>query len=882
MKYKFRLLAAALFCASAALAQQAPPADKPKPVEATKTAEEGVVALDMVTVTANRREQFQQKVSGVVQTLDADQLRRDGISDIRLLQAAIPGLNIANQEGNVEIYIRGVGSSNNTELGDPAAAPHFNGNYIARPRGLGLMFYDLERVEVNKGPQGTIYGRNAMAGTLNIISAKPKLGQFSGFAQAEASNRGGAGAEAAVNMPLGKDLAIRVAGYYTKKDAGYTNASTDANAAKLPPAGLEENSAARVSLLWEPTDALRLSVVADTGKERGTGYPGSSIYNAVTATGKRADELDLSRVIYRGAPGRLDNKLSGIQGKLEVDLGPISAEFNVAQRKVDFNQRNAQADGIAYPGRDQSGQAWDVYSTQYWLTQSTAKTVEARFSSNDKGPLHWNAGAFHFNENQGVGYLSLVDAGYCCYSGTEFTMPEVKGRSTAYFADATFDLSKELRLIGGARHTTESKSRYGIGGNIALTLGAENYDCCFATRFGTEGFVPNLLDRPTFDLSKVTTPAQIAQFLLETTKTPGARDTVAAQIGPIASGANPAGGCFTRADINNGNKTCPQINPSDKKGGFSYANLTIPSQQIGASKFNYNDFRIGVEKDLNRDQMLYAKVSTGHKAGGFNDSFNGSNIPETFMPERLTVYEVGSRNAFDVGGRRAIFNVTGFYYDYKDQVFQDLTCINLDTSKTPPECAGYSLVNRNIGTSRIMGLELEGKFALPAAFNLDLQATLLDTKITRGQVADARAIDYGAGGKSPLVSLVGNQLPLASRYNLSARLQQSFALGQGRFDWQALANYRSSYFLTQFNETDIVFLDGSRLTAMKAGFPDSQRGFATLNLGVGYSLASFRVEAFAANVTNEQASMKAIIGPNLNIRFLNDARSYGARLRVNF
>ena len=79
----------------------------------------------------------------MVQTLDADQLRRDGISDIRLLQAAIPGLNIANQEGNVEIYIRGVGSSNNTELGDPAAAPHFNGNYIARPRGLSWFYWEL-------------------------------------------------------------------------------------------------------------------------------------------------------------------------------------------------------------------------------------------------------------------------------------------------------------------------------------------------------------------------------------------------------------------------------------------------------------------------------------------------------------------------------------------------------------------------------------------------------------------------------------------------------------------------------------------------------------------------------------------------------------------
>src|SRR4051812_40117527 len=81
-------------------------------------------AVDKVIVTANRRIETLQTVSGVVQTIDGEQLRRDGVTDIRQLQTEIPGMNIANQEGNVEIYIRGVGSSNNTELGDPAAAPH--------------------------------------------------------------------------------------------------------------------------------------------------------------------------------------------------------------------------------------------------------------------------------------------------------------------------------------------------------------------------------------------------------------------------------------------------------------------------------------------------------------------------------------------------------------------------------------------------------------------------------------------------------------------------------------------------------------------------------------------------------------------------------------
>ena len=97
-----------------------------------------------------------------------------------------------------------------------------------------------------------------------------------------------------------------------------------------------------------------------------------------------------------------------------------------------------------------------------------------------------------------------------------------------------------------------------------------------------------------------------------------------------------------------------------------------------------------------------------------------------------------------------------------------------------------------------------------------------------------------------------------------------------------LANYRSDYFLSQFNEREVVFLDGKTITALAAGFSDRQKGFTTVNIGLGYSLGAYRFEAFAQNVTNVQASQKAIVGTNLDVRFLNDARSYGLRGRVEF
>ncbi len=864
---------------------------------------EDVTELDKIIVTTNRRAQTSQSVSGLVQTVSGEQLRKDGITELRQIQQAIPGMNIANQEGNVELYIRGVGSSNNTELGDPGAAPHLNGIYIPRPRGLGMMFFDIDRVEVNKGPQGTLYGRNAMAGTLNIITAKPKIGQSGGFVQGEVSNRSGRGAEAAFNVPLGDSAAMRGAVTYVNKDYGFVNHTAQVlasgavtspppallAAAGYKPAGLEKNYGGRLSFLWDPTDKLRLSAVLDAGRETGTGYPGANISEAVKTTGLRAENLDLRKVVYRGTEGDMTNKLWGVQAKIDYDVGPFNVEFNSSVRNVDFNQRNASSSSIDYPGRNYNAVKWDDYSSQYWLTKSRSVINELRLYADDpKSTLKWTGGLFNFKENQQTGFLSLADAGYCCYSGTEFTMPDVRGRSTAVYGDATWSLADSFRALGGLRYTRESKYRYGIGGNLALVLGGANDACCVGTRFGTEGFQPAFLNRPNFNVSGNLTQQQKALILIQSTLTPGARDTLIPQISAIANGTNPNGTCFTRPDIDNGFVTCA----TNTNGGFNYANLTIPGQQIGSSKANYGDFRLGFEWDLNKDQMLYGKVSSGHKAGGFNDSFKESEIPETFKPESLIVLETGIRNTFNLDGRRAVFNLTGFFYDYKDQIFQDLTCINFDATKPQP-CQSYSLVNRNIGRSRLAGLEMETRLPLSSSIKLDLNGTFLQTKITKGELADFRAQSFDDNefgrGRTPIISVVGNKLPLASKYSFAARLQQTLPVGGGKFDWQALLSYRSAYYLTPFNESAVVYLDpdptkatGGTKTALVAGFPDRQRGFATLNLGLGYTIGSLRMEVFAANVTNEQASQKAIVGSGLNLRFLNDARSYGLRGRLDF
>jgi iron complex outermembrane receptor protein len=852
------------------------------PDEATASA----TTLDSVIVTVERREQNLQKYAGTAQAFSQDELRLLGINtEMRNLQVAVPGLSMSNQEGNLEIFIRGVGSANNTELGDPGAAPHVNGNYIPRPRGLGTMFYDLERVEINKGPQGTLRGRNALAGTLNIVTKRPELGgEFSGYAEAEAGNRSTEGFQLGLNFPLGDYAALRFAGYSLEKDSSFVNAGLGGQR----PAGIQDEQAGRLSFLYEPDDKLSVFAMLDFGRELGTGYPGANIYGAARE-GFAPDDIDLRQVVYTGPQGTLDSTGWGFQGNIAYDFGGITLEYNGSYRDVEYNQVNANSAGVNWPGRDLSAQGpdgtgggvnYDSFSTVYWQTLSQSQVHEVRLFSDDQARFRWTAGGFYFHEEQQVGFFSLADRGVF-YSGTEFTMPDVDGKSTAVFADGTFDVSDAFRVKGGVRYTKESKSRYGIGGNWTIGLGSEGFGCCFNVRLGTEGFRPALTDRPNFDVSGLTTNADFARFLLQGILTPGARDTLVGNLAGVIDGTRPNGTCIDRPDNGGGALDCPA------DGQHSFFALGIPAQQFGESEFDFFDWRLGLEYDLGERNLVYATVSTGHKAGGFNDSFDVDEIPETFEPESIIALEVGSKNSFDFLGNVSTFNVSGFYYDYSDQVFQDLAVIAVNPQG---EATGFALVNRNVGKSVLYGLEAESRLNLGSGFGLNLNALYLETEVKEGVVADVRSQNFGAGGITSQIDLSGNELPLSSKYTLNAQLTHSFDTSIGTFDWQILGSYRSDFYLTQYNDRDVVFVSDTAGTvdriedAATAGFPDQQEGYTQVNAGLGWTSldGAVRVEAYGSNLTNKDVSQKALVGSGINVRFLNDARAYGLRVRYRF
>src|SRR5688572_17337178 len=165
--------------------------------------------LEEVVVTAQRREETLQKSSLSIQVLSDEELWQAGVAHSADLNRLIPGIQIAGGGNASQIYIRGVGDFAASPLSNPAVAVNVDGIYISRPHGVNSSFYDLARLEVLRGPQGTLYGRNASGGALNLITNRPSLAGVAGNVSVDVGNFNLAQVQGALNVPLGDTVAIR-------------------------------------------------------------------------------------------------------------------------------------------------------------------------------------------------------------------------------------------------------------------------------------------------------------------------------------------------------------------------------------------------------------------------------------------------------------------------------------------------------------------------------------------------------------------------------------------------------------------------------------------------------------------------------------------------
>ncbi len=432
--------------------------------------------LEEIVVTAQRREESLQKAAVAVTAVTGDDLTKSGITETANLGRLVPSLVVQPTGGTTSFFLRGVGTNSQNSFAENAVAFNFNGVYVGRPTAPAGVFYDLERVEVVKGPQGTLYGRNATGGAINVIPKKPVLGTFAGEGLLEYGNYDSKKASLALNIPIGSTAALRLAGQIVDRD-GYISDGYDD----------DKGEAFRASLLIEPSDRWSMTLVADYYNQHGKG-PGAVLLPearyTVPALEDRVSISDLrARTAIRGlaagifAPpfcggfgnfvnsgcialpgtdGFLDNKFYGVSATVVGDMGFGTLTVIPAYRRSDVNV-------LTYlPGF--AGTIQDV---------AEQTSLEVRLASNEDKQLRYVLGAFYFGEDQVT--ENFFRQGNL--STTRFT-PRLNTESFAAFGQLTFDVTDAVRLVAGGRYTKEDKSQLtsvaagGLPGPISPPLSA--------------------------------------------------------------------------------------------------------------------------------------------------------------------------------------------------------------------------------------------------------------------------------------------------------------------------------------------------------------------------------------------------------------------------
>ncbi|MDB5577583.1 MAG: TonB-dependent receptor plug [Bradyrhizobium sp.] len=440
--------AAGLIFSQAARAQQAPlkGADSRAPTAPSSGQSSASAELGDIIVTAERRSESLQKTAVPVSAVTGDQLVAAGVSDVNNLSKLVPALVVAQSGGPAtNFFLRGVGTFAQSIQRENSIAFNFDGVYIGSPTAPLGTFYDLERVEVLKGPQGTLYGRNATGGSINVLPKRPSLRGIEAEVTAEYGNYDAKKVTGGINIPLGQTLAVRFAGQVVDRD-GYLSDGTDD----------ERGAAGRISLLFKPSNDFSATLVGDYFKQWGKGaggvlQPSSLVPTAPDPTDRigSSDPRSTAELFLRfptvrsgavtvpQADSYNHSENYGVTATIEGNVGFGTLTTIAAYRNSKPDYRSI-AFGYPYNGDENNSQM----------------SLEVRLASNSDHRLRYVVGGYMFLENKrgqdSIDQGPIQRTSYYVRQNTD---------SYAAFGQATYDLMDGFRLVGGIRQSHESKTQ---------------------------------------------------------------------------------------------------------------------------------------------------------------------------------------------------------------------------------------------------------------------------------------------------------------------------------------------------------------------------------------------------------------------------------------
>ncbi|MDQ2703164.1 MAG: TonB-dependent receptor [Pseudomonadota bacterium] len=870
-KLQHQTLAAAVFaaCLSMSMTAQAQQA-APQQATAAEPDDEETVTLATMTVTAQKREEALQDVPISVTVLDQQLLQDTGVYDIKDLQALVPGLTVTStqSEAITTARIRGIGTVGDNVGLESSVGIVIDGVY--RPRN-SVGFGDLgqiERIEVLKGPQGTVFGKNTSAGVINVVTRRPSYVQ-SVEAELTAGNYGAFGASASYNDALGDAAAFSIYAAKRKRD-GWMDVRSG-NGPRAEDQDYDQNyHTLRGKFLFEPGDTLEILLSGDfTSREENcctavqtTVGATAGILNALVggkAIGAPGDD-PFDRVAYSNRPTTQDIKDQGVSAEVNWEtpwMGGATLTSITASRDweaingLDYDFSTAD---ILYrnPDEDESFTGFKTFSQEFRLTGATDRVdwmVGFFYSDEDLDRTETYRIGPHYEPYLSIALLSLVNPALGQLPNAPTFLADATGRtfgtvfaglgahdryeqnakSAALFTNNTWHATDALDLTMGLRYTRDEKT----------------VDSWYSNPNGSPGCAAML--------DPVNGQARIAAALMARGVPAAALPQVIPQV--IGYGclpwANPMHVMRRDAD---GNLIGGHTRQSNEEKEWS-----------GTLKAAYR---------WNENVMTYLSGARGYKGGGFNLdrvqsatglSSGGAGIlpvnDTEFAGEFVDSYELGMKTTWNDGS--LLLNATLFHQQYED--FQLNSFL------------GTSFVVRSIPEVTSKGVDAEILWQPASVRGLMLQGGLMYAETTFGD--DIPGGDFAAPGGG-LYKLPGATMPFAPDLSGSASLTYEWGLSSGL---QARFNIGGKY-MAGYNT-------GSDLDVEKY-----QDAYTVFNARVGLGAANGRwtVELWASNLTDAEYVQVGFDGPLQNVSpqpnnpfntfnaFPGAPRMYGATLRVSY
>lgn len=781
------LAGVACMYAGAAYAQDSAPAERDQATSA-----------DIIVTAQNRRESVQD-VPIAISVVSGQKLQESGVTDLRELDRVSSAVQITQDQQNTYVAVRGVGTASNNETQDTSVTINIDGEYINRTTVLNAALFDIDRVEVLRGPQGTLYGRNATGGAVNFITRKPG-DKFAANGSISYGNYNQLIINGGVDLPVSNTFAIRLSGIYSYRGTGYTfhpNAAALRAASPFSPtspfkpnfsdrSGTQDMKGGRASLRWEPTEALRVDAAVEyvdshsilenyrfvdlnaPGNGPGAGcslngyvevaplVPGTQCIAQNTNFFQGVDRQNYDAPIT--GVGYQDLQSFAARGRIAYDFGPATVTYIGGYRSTKSIERPTLPPG---------------YQFLDFGSKIQTQSHELRVNGGTEGGFLYQVGAFYYREEtkQERGLYNPLIAANGSYI-TYFRRSPVISQNWSVFGQVDIPLGDKL--------TAQAGIRYNKGDRRAIF---QNYNFVF-------------------------------------------------NAGPVEQTAPPP--------------------------------VTLPLAQ---SEDNVS-WLVGLNYKPNNSTLLYAKVSTGFKGGGFD-------AVGVYGSEKNTAYEAGMKLNFGPGNRHT-FNLSGFYYDYRGLQ----NAVLLDNTK------GSQIFNA--GQATIYGIEAEWNFQLDRDNRFYGSFNYLHSRFD--DMAAAYAVycvgctDQAVGDLDPVKpeaqapNLAGNTPPQSPKVVITAGYDHIFRLnGGGSLTASLFTRFKSSYFLTVFNERDLQQKPFSQTDFSLTYRPENER---------------FSVSGFVQNIENNRPAVFGAVvvagpagSPNpdriMNVGY-SRPRTYGARVTFEF